>query len=216
MAGRGGSGADASPRRLAAAYGHPITPASTKSTARTADGRPPTGASCSLHRHPAAVPVVVEERSRFRRSTEAYPQPLLAREAGPGRLSGPLRRHPGRLRRHLGRAARDPADHADRRGRGAGRFRGRVPRLPPARGERWTNTGLRHKARRPSLTRAGGSSPSADLRVWQAVHLLHSGSEKARFVLRFGARCDLVPHTGFLVKRLIRLSRVHPVHPGDA
>jgi hypothetical protein len=31
-----------------------------------------------------------------------------------------------------------------------------------------------------------------------------------------GPTGNLVPHTGFLVKRLMRLNRVHAVHPGDA
>ncbi len=55
----------------------------------------------------------------------------------------------------------------------------------------------------------------------QAMELIESGEDLARFahVRRLYARRRellLVPHTGFPVKRLMRLSRVHPVHPRDA
>ena len=46
----------------------------------------------------------------------------------------------------------------------------------------------------------------------------HKGSYKGSSTKIQGnkRKANLVPHTGFLVKCLMRLTRVHPVHPRDA
>jgi hypothetical protein len=73
-------------------------------------------------------------------------------------------------------------------------------------------------ARQPPRTAARDpwAMVAAD-RLLAAYWTRRRAATRPRSQLRSGRRmADLVPHTGFPVNRLMRLSRGHPVLPGDA
>jgi len=80
---------------------------------------------------------------------------------------------------------------------------GRAPRRRSARGTDAADAGgsPRDKGpdKGPNRRAAGRKGPIGPIRAWIGPRMT-----------------NLVPHTGFLVKRLMRLSRVHAVHPRDA